>query len=709
MHATTRSWRSEVVLADDASAHRRSRDRQRSRRRPRGRAPSPSPSRRPTRAAGVYQAVLEVDGATGAGADDRRLGRALCRHDGGRAGLHAPAACPAAATRSSRWTPCLAGRRPRRRAAGLRCRGQRAHGLRGAQDDRRAGGATVAGRRGRRARPAERGAPAPCSWRAGRGRGAATLTAPYGVRSVIRGRLTDAGGAGVRNARIELPERDRRAPGHGARQGRRRGRGPTGASRSIVPRGVSSRTLLLRSRSHADAAVAEARPAPEGARRRQAVCARRAPGRPGRPLSPRRAAGRPPAPTDAQAGRAPGARPATAGSPYGSSARGSTAASPLATRPPRRPHRAARLVRAAADYPYATGASRAGPRPRRSEPAALPFPPPMNRVLVTGGAGTIGAAVVRRLLRDPDFEVRVSDQRPAPDWMREGCEVHTGDLRDARRGARGDARLLARDPPGGDRRRDRELPQAAPHADRGQQRALQRGRARRARPRRRALRLRVELDGLRARDGVPDAPRSTSSTRRSRARPTGSPSSPARSTCARPTTSTASLHDLPPVQRLRPRARCPTTSRASPTWCPTSSASALPRPGPLPIFGDGTQTRTLTHIDDIADGIVTAMASPAGPARRLQHLGADERTVAELAAIIWEACGRDPDEFALEHLPSFEVDVVRRWPSVEKARAPARLGGTDRRARGSRRRWTGCAGRWRRPPRHRLFAMAQVG
>src|SRR3954471_2946193 len=54
----------------------------------------------------------------------------------------------------------------------------------------------------------------------------------------------------------------------------------------------------------------------------------------------------------------------------------------------------------------------------------------MSRVLVTGGAGTIGAAVVRRLLRDPDFEVRVSDQRTAPDWMREGCEVHRGDLRE---------------------------------------------------------------------------------------------------------------------------------------------------------------------------------------------------------------------------------------------------------------------------------------
>jgi nucleoside-diphosphate-sugar epimerase len=35
--------------------------------------------------------------------------------------------------------------------------------------------------------------------------------------------------------------------------------------------------------------------------------------------------------------------------------------------------------------------------------------------------------------------------------------------------------------------------------------------------------------------------------------------------------------------------------------------------------------------------------------------------------VIWAACGRDPEAFALEHLPSFEVDVVRRWPSVEKA------------------------------------------
>ena len=36
--------------------------------------------------------------------------------------------------------------------------------------------------------------------------------------------------------------------------------------------------------------------------------------------------------------------------------------------------------------------------------------------------------------------------------------------------------------------------------------------------------------------------------------------------------------------------------------------------------------------------------------------------------MIWEACGEDPGELELKHLPSFEVDVQRRWPSVEKAR-----------------------------------------
>jgi UDP-glucose 4-epimerase len=101
---------------------------------------------------------------------------------------------------------------------------------------------------------------------------------------------------------------------------------------------------------------------------------------------------------------------------------------------------------------------------------------------------------------------------------------------------------------------------------------------------------------------------------------------------------------------------------------PDLIAKALANQRPLQIFGSGRQTRTLTHVDDIADGIVTAMGSPAGENEDFNISASEELTVAEIATRIWEACGRDASELELEHLPSFEVDVQRRWPSVEKAR-----------------------------------------
>ena len=56
-------------------------------------------------------------------------------------------------------------------------------------------------------------------------------------------------------------------------------------------------------------------------------------------------------------------------------------------------------------------------------------------------------------------------------------------------------------------------------------------------------------------------------------------------------------------------------------------------------------------------------------------------TVAEIARVIWEACGRDPDAFALEHLPTLRGR--RRAPLAERreGRAAARLGGADRASR----------------------------
>jgi UDP-glucose 4-epimerase len=101
---------------------------------------------------------------------------------------------------------------------------------------------------------------------------------------------------------------------------------------------------------------------------------------------------------------------------------------------------------------------------------------------------------------------------------------------------------------------------------------------------------------------------------------------------------------------------------------PDLIAKALAHQRPLQIFGSGVQTRTLTHVDDIADGIVTALASAAGENEDFNISAAQELTVAKIAELIWEACGNEPAELEFEHVPSFEVDVQRRWPSVEKAR-----------------------------------------
>jgi nucleoside-diphosphate-sugar epimerase len=101
---------------------------------------------------------------------------------------------------------------------------------------------------------------------------------------------------------------------------------------------------------------------------------------------------------------------------------------------------------------------------------------------------------------------------------------------------------------------------------------------------------------------------------------------------------------------------------------PDLIAKVLSGQRPLQIFGSGEQTRTLTHVDDIADGIVSAMSSPAGENQDFNISASRELTIAELARLIWEACGKAPEAFELTHLPSFEVDVQRRWPSVEKAR-----------------------------------------
>jgi UDP-glucose 4-epimerase len=293
----------------------------------------------------------------------------------------------------------------------------------------------------------------------------------------------------------------------------------------------------------------------------------------------------------------------------------------------------------------------------------------VNRVLVTGGAGTIGGAVVRRLLRDPGFEVRVSDQRPAPTWMREGCEVHTGDLRrleEAREATRGCSHVVHLAAIVGGIANFHRLPHTLTEVNNALTAAV----------------VRAALD-----HDVERLAYVSSSMVFERA--TEFPTTEAHIwSCPMPRSAygfskltgevyVRAAHDehgLPyticrPFNAYGP-GEMPDDEPGIAHMVPDLIAKCLElAPGaPLPIFGDGTQTRTLTHVDDIADGIVTAMAAPAGLNEDFNVSAAEERTVADLARVVWEACDRDPGAFALEHRPSFDVDVQRRWPSVEKAR-----------------------------------------
>jgi UDP-glucose 4-epimerase len=291
----------------------------------------------------------------------------------------------------------------------------------------------------------------------------------------------------------------------------------------------------------------------------------------------------------------------------------------------------------------------------------------MSRVLVTGGAGTIGAAVVKRLLADPAYEVRVSDQRPAPQWMREGCEVHTGDLRvadQAHAAMKGCSHVIHLAAIVGGIANFHRLPYTLTEVNNALYNAVIRS----------ALKLEVERFVYVSSSMVFE---------RAELFPTPEDYLPR---CPVPLSAygfsklTGEVycraahdeHGLPyticrPFNAYGPGEQ-PDAEPGIAHAVPDLIAKVLSGQRPLEIFGSGEQTRTLTHVDDIADGVVTAMSSAAGLNEDFNISASRELTVAEIARIVWEACGEDPHAFALEHLSTFPVDVQRRWPSVEKAR-----------------------------------------
>jgi UDP-glucose 4-epimerase len=291
----------------------------------------------------------------------------------------------------------------------------------------------------------------------------------------------------------------------------------------------------------------------------------------------------------------------------------------------------------------------------------------VSRVLVTGGAGMIGSAVVRHLVGDPEFEVRVSDQRPAPGWIREACEVHTGNLLDpveAGAATDGCTHVVHLAAVVGGIANFHRLPHTLLEVNTGLYNAVFRA----------ALDRRVErlvyVSSSMVFERATEFP-----TMEQHLDSCPTPRSAYGFSKLAGEVYCRALH----VEHGLPFTICRPFNAYGPGELPDEEpgiAHAVPDlirkvltgGRPLQIFGSGEQTRTLTHVDDIAEGIVTAMAHPAGENEDFNISASEERSMAEIARIVWEACGEDPAAFELGHLPPFEVDVQRRWPSVEKAR-----------------------------------------
>jgi UDP-glucose 4-epimerase len=293
----------------------------------------------------------------------------------------------------------------------------------------------------------------------------------------------------------------------------------------------------------------------------------------------------------------------------------------------------------------------------------------MARVLVTGGAGTIGTAVVRRLLAGEEgFEVRIADHRTPPDWMHEACEWTDGDLRDlnvAARAVEGCSHVIHLAAIVGGIANFHKLPFTLTEMNNAVTGSVVHA----------AIDERVERLTYVSSSMVFE-------------RATEFPTTEGHVEVCPPPHSAYGFSKLSGEIYVRAAREehglCSTVCRPFNAYGPGEMpdpdepgiahmvpdviAKVLAGQRPLQIFGSGRQTRTLTHVDDIADGIVTATASPAGADEDFNISAAEELTVAQIAERIWAACGEDPAEFELEHLPTFEVDVVRRWPSVRKAR-----------------------------------------
>ena len=86
---------------------------------------------------------------------------------------------------------------------------------------------------------------------------------------------------------------------------------------------------------------------------------------------------------------------------------------------------------------------------------------------------------------------------------------------------------------------------------------------------------------------------------------------------------------------------------------------------PLPVYGDGSQTRSFCYIDDLIEGLLAMMGSEAGVTGPINLGNPGEFTIAELADRVLAATGSTG---GIEYRPLPQDDPIRRQPDITRAR-----------------------------------------
>ena len=92
---------------------------------------------------------------------------------------------------------------------------------------------------------------------------------------------------------------------------------------------------------------------------------------------------------------------------------------------------------------------------------------------------------------------------------------------------------------------------------------------------------------------------------------------------------------------------------------------------PLTVYGDGTQTRTFTGVEDVVRALMALMASEASVGEVFNIGGTEEVSILELAKKIIRETGSESEVQLIPYEKAFEKnfeDMQRRVPSIEKIR-----------------------------------------